>query len=459
MFKKGKLQEYSSLLNVFLSVFDFAAAFLTASIAYDIKFIVPVHSHQYILLSLLWGLFVILSFILFDAYKIWRESRIIEEILYLVKPCIVAFLVLISLGFLLKNTFSFSFIWTLASLGLFLLYIVLSRIFLRGFLKALRAKGYNKRHLLLIASGQCGESVYQAIMKNKNSGYSILTLLSDDLQNILPVDGYISLLSKYLDKTKYDQIWIALPLEEGKTIKNIIRITKDYPIPIRYIPDIFGLRLLNHSFTEFGGLPLINLHSSPLEGYNKVIKRIEDLVLSLLILILVSPLMLLIAFIIKLTSPGPIIYKQTRIGLNNKPFKIMKFRSMPIGTEKKTGAVWAIAQENRATRFGSFLRKASMDELPQFINVLKGEMSIVGPRPERPEFIKVFKDEISYYMKKHFIKAGITGWAQVNGYRGNTSLEKRIEFDLYYIENWSLFLDLRIIFMTIFRIFKDQNAY
>ncbi|MEI6056551.1 MAG: exopolysaccharide biosynthesis polyprenyl glycosylphosphotransferase, partial [Lentisphaerota bacterium] len=226
-----------------------------------------------------------------------------------------------------------------------------------------------------------------------------------------------------------------------------------------YIPDIFGIRLLNHSLTEFNGLPLINLQASPLDGYNKSIKRCADLILSSIIVILISPLMILIAVVIKWTSPGPIIYRQTRIGLNNKPFKIMKFRTMKVGAEKSTGAVWATAGENRATRFGSFLRKTSLDELPQFINVLKGNMSIVGPRPERPKFTKLFKDEISYYMKKHFVKAGITGWAQVNGWRGSTDLNKRIEYDLYYIQHWSLLFDIKIILMTICRICKDKNAY
>ena len=394
-----------------------------------------------------------------NSYRVWRESSIFAEIFFIFRPLSLALIIQLVFGFILKNTFSFSFIWALTSAGLYYIYIIISRVFFRGVLKFLRTKGYNKKFLLLIASGNCGEAAYKAIVENKSSGFTIQTILSDDLQSTLPLDGNIYCLPEYLRNNKYDQIWIAVPLEEGKKIKDIIHLTKDYPINIKYIPDIFGIRLLNHSLTEFNGLPLINLQASPLDGYNKSIKRCADLILSSIIVILISPLMILIAVVIKWTSPGPIIYRQTRIGLNNKPFKIMKFRTMKVGAEKSTGAVWATAGENRATRFGSFLRKTSLDELPQFINVLKGNMSIVGPRPERPKFTKLFKDEISYYMKKHFVKAGITGWAQVNGWRGSTDLNKRIEYDLYYIQHWSLLFDIKIILMTICRICKDKNAY
>lgn len=459
MFRKGKLKEYSSLLNLFLILTDFTAAFIIAIISYNLKFTEAFNYNIYLLLSLLWSFLIIVSMTSCNSYRVWRESSILAEIFFLFRPLSLAFTIQLVFGFIIKNTFSFSFIWVLTSAGIYCIYIIISRVFFRGFLKILRAKGYNKKFLLLIASEKCGEAAYKTIVANKNSGFTIQTILSDDLQSTLPLDGNLSCMSEYLIKKKYDQIWIAIPLEEGKKIKDIINLTNDYPVDIKYIPDIFGIRLLNHSFTEFNGLPLINLHSSPLEGFNKVIKRSEDLILASIIVILISPLMILIAVVIKWTSPGPIIYRQTRIGLNNKPFRIMKFRSMPVGTEKSTGAVWATTGENRATKFGSFLRKTSLDELPQFINVLKGNMSIVGPRPERPKFIKVFKNEISYYMKKHFVKAGITGWAQANGWRGSTDLNKRIEYDLYYIEHWSLAFDIKIILMTICRIFKDKNAY
>lgn len=462
MFKKGTIHEYSSLLNFFLIFTDFIASFACSWVTY--YFYLELHTDifnrdTYILLSFISSFIVISLMVIFDSYRVWRESTILSEIIYIFKPCCTSFIFLLALGFLLKNTFLFSANWAVVSSCLFFLYIILSRICFRKFLKFFRAKGYNIRFLLLIASGECGMKVYSSIMRNKNSGYSILTLLSDNLQKVLPVDGTIADILAFLSKNHYDQMWIAVPSEEGNKIKTIINSVNDYPITIRYIPDIFGIRLFNQSFSEFDGLPMINLHSSPMLGHNKLAKRAEDLIFALSFLIIISPLMLIIALVIKLTSPGPVIYRQTRIGMNNKPFRIMKFRSMPVGTEKSTGAVWAKPGEVRATKFGSFLRKTSLDELPQFLNVLKGEMSIVGPRPERPKFTKVFKGEISHYMKKHFVKAGITGWAQVNGWRGNTDLNKRIEYDLYYIEHWSLMFDVKIILMTIYRVFKDRNAY
>jgi putative colanic acid biosynthesis UDP-glucose lipid carrier transferase len=211
--------------------------------------------------------------------------------------------------------------------------------------------------------------------------------------------------------------------------------------------------------TEFAGLPVVNVSVSPMEGPNWLIKRVEDAMFSLAILVLISPLLLAIAIGVKLSSPGPVFYRQERVGWNGRPFEMLKFRSMPVDTENETGPVWAKRGEHRATGFGAFLRRTSLDELPQFINVLRGEMSIVGPRPERPVFVEKFKDEIPDYMKKHLVKAGITGWAQINGWRGDTDLEKRIEYDLYYIENWSLWFDIKIILLTLIKGFVHKNAY
>ncbi len=196
-----------------------------------------------------------------------------------------------------------------------------------------------------------------------------------------------------------------------------------------------------------------------MDGFNRVIKNIEDKVFASLILLFISPVFILIMIGVKLSSPGPVFFRQKRIGWNNKEITILKFRSMPIDAEKYSGPVWAKAGEQRATRFGQFLRSISLDELPQFINVLKGDMSIVGPRPERPHFVAQFKDKIPGYMKKHMVKAGITGWAQVNGWRGNTDIKKRLEYDLYYIEHWSLWLDIKIILLTLFKGFVHKNAY
>jgi len=227
-------------------------------------------------------------------------------------------------------------------------------------------------------------------------------------------------------------------------------------VDIRFVPDVSGFKLINHSISEIGGVPVINVSATPMEGIARVIKAVEDRVFASLILLMIAPLMLLIGIAIKLSSRGPVFYRQQRVGWNGGHFDILKFRSMPVDSEKD-GVVWGKAKEKPVYPFGRFLRATSLDELPQFINVILGQMSIVGPRPERPEFVEQFKHEIPGYMQKHMVKAGITGWAQIHGWRGDTDLKKRIEHDLYYIENWSIWLDLKIIFLTVFKGFIHSN--
>ncbi|MBT6049310.1 MAG: exopolysaccharide biosynthesis polyprenyl glycosylphosphotransferase, partial [Candidatus Scalindua sp.] len=225
------------------------------------------------------------------------------------------------------------------------------------------------------------------------------------------------------------------------------------------IPDLIELATLRGGIGEFEGMPIISLRDTPLYGWNVVVKRVTDIVLSITILLAVSPLMIVISFLVKATSIGPVFYRQERMGLDGRIFSMLKFRTMETQAEKETGPVWAAKGDSRKTIIGSFLRKTSMDELPQFFNVLKGDMSIVGPRPEREFFIQQFRSKIPKYMLRHKMKAGITGWAQISGWRGNTSLEKRIEYDLYYIENWSLWFDLEIMWLTIWRGLVNKHAY
>jgi putative colanic acid biosynthesis UDP-glucose lipid carrier transferase len=254
-------------------------------------------------------------------------------------------------------------------------------------------------------------------------------------------------------------VWIALPLRAEARIRDLLESLRRHSVQVRFVPDIFNFTLLHHSMTEIAGLPVINLTESPLEGGNLFLKKLEDVVLSLVILLVASPLMLLIAIGVKLSSRGPVFYRQERVTWNGERFHIVKFRTMPIGVEADSGPVWSSRDERRATRFGAFLRRTSLDELPQFFNTLRGEMSVVGPRPERPEFVERFKQEIPGYMQKHLVKAGITGWAQVNDFRGDTDVQERIQCDLYYIENWSLWFDLRIIALTLVHVLRSRNAH
>jgi putative colanic acid biosynthesis UDP-glucose lipid carrier transferase len=228
---------------------------------------------------------------------------------------------------------------------------------------------------------------------------------------------------------------------------------------IRLIPDLFGFHLINHSISSIAGMPVINLSVTPMDGLNRWIKAAEDKILALAILLVSSPLLLLIGIAVKATSKGPVLYTQERLSWNGMRFRMYKFRTMPLDAEASTGPIWASGLEGRATPVGSFLRRTSLDELPQFWNVLKGDMSIVGPRPERPVFVEQFRDQIPGYMQKHMVKGGITGWAQINGWRGDTDLQKRIEYDLYYIDNWSLWLDLKIMILTIFKGLVHPHAY
>jgi Undecaprenyl-phosphate glucose phosphotransferase len=254
-----------------------------------------------------------------------------------------------------------------------------------------------------------------------------------------------------------DQLWIALPMRAEEAIQKVVTATADSTITVRLVPDLFGYELINHQVTAVAGVPVITLRGSRIVGHARVIKAIEDRVLAILILLLVSPLLLLLAVGVKLSSPGPVFYRQRRVGLDSREFDMLKFRSMPTDVEKD-GVRWGNAKTKQMTTFGRFIRASSLDELPQFINVLKGELSIVGPRPERPMFVKEFKKSIPGYMHKHLVKGGITGWAQIKGWRGDTDLNKRIECDLFYINHWSIWLDFKIIFATPFIILKHTNA-
>jgi len=312
----------------------------------------------------------------------------------------------------------------------------------------LRHRGFNLRHVALVGSGSAADNLQQRIQSASWSGYSISKTLTNINQSEL----------EELASSSVDEIWLSLPLGDEAAIRKTLHALRHSTASIRLIPDLFTLRLINHGVSDILGVAMYDLSTSPMTGTNQALKWIEDKVLSIAILTFISPLMVALAIGVKLSSPGPIFYRQERVGLNGNTFNMLKFRSMPVDTEK-SGVQWGGSAAKATTRFGQFIRKTSLDELPQFLNVLKDDMSIVGPRPERPMFVEQFKDEIPDYMKKHLVKAGITGWAQVNGWRGDTDLATRIEYDLFYIENWSIGLDLKIILLTIFKGFVGKNAY
>ena len=333
------------------------------------------------------------------------------------------------------------------------LYVATGRLAIRETMRALRRRGHNLARILIIGTGRLGREVTQKILDHRELGFEVIGFLDDKKPTgeILgrPILGMVKDLPEVLEAHPVEQVLIALPLEaKRKTLQILDQLSREV-VEVRLVPDVLEYTALNASLEDLDGTPLINLSRTPLEGWNRFAKRVIDIGLSSTALVLVSPLLALIAIAIWIEDKGRVFYRQERMGIDGKSFRILKFRSMRQDAEATTGPIWAIRNDPRRTRVGAFLRRTSLDELPQLWNVWKGEMSLVGPRPERPAFVKEFKHKVPQYMQRHRVKSGITGWAQVHGWRGNTSIRKRIQYDIYYIENWSLRLDFKILWMTV----------
>jgi Undecaprenyl-phosphate glucose phosphotransferase len=342
--------------------------------------------------------------------------------------------------------------------------LVAFRLALRNALRAIRRRGFNLRHVLAVGEGPALEILVARLKKFPELGLQVKGVLVHDGSSVRelagqPVLGHYSELAEMVRKTKVDQVLIALPRSQSAELDRLLGLLRDETVDIQLVPDIHEYVTLGCEIEDFDGLPIVNLNDSPLNGWGGIVKRVTDVFLSAVGLTLLSPILLFIAALVKLTSKGDIFYRQERMGLDGRTFQMLKFRSMKVGAEEKTGAVWASPGDDRRTALGSFLRATSLDELPQLWNVLMGDMSLVGPRPERPVFVQQFRSEIPHYMLRHKVKSGITGWAQVNGWRGNTSLDRRIECDLYYIRNWTYALDWKILIMTLWKGFINPNAY
>jgi Undecaprenyl-phosphate glucose phosphotransferase len=343
-------------------------------------------------------------------------------------------------------------------------FLNLSHIVFREGLRFLRRRGYNLRHVLIIGTPRQVDELAQKLHAYRQFGLRIagVFLTRQTSPGLMRFEGrYLNdttELNRLVKSGAIDQVFVTLPLEQAEKLNEIQQWLDDEPITLHFIPDLGELAKLRGKMEEFDGLPIISLQSSPLHGWNSILKRIMDLSIGGLALAVFSPLMLLIAAGVKLTSSGPVLYRQERMGLDGKRFRILKFRTMVKNAEQATGPVWAATNDPRVTPFGRLLRATSLDELPQLINVIKGEMSLVGPRPERPVLIEYFRKSIPGYMLRHKVKAGMTGWAQVNGWRGNTSLESRIQHDLDYIGNWSLWRDLKILALTVFGGFRNKGV-
>ena len=342
---------------------------------------------------------------------------------------------------------------------------VVERNIVRMVLRRVRTSGMNLKHMVLIGYSDAACEFIDRGIANPQWGYRINGILDDSQRpgtqyKGVYVIGSISDLPQLLEENMQDEVAITLGLNEYYKLKSIVAECEKSGVHTKFIPD-YGDIIPTRPYTEdLMGLPVVNIRHVPLtDPFNMMIKRLMDIFGSIFCIILFSPLMLLAVIMIKLGSRGPLIFSQERVGLHNRPFKMYKFRTMEVQSAEDEKQGWTSKNDPRVTGVGKFLRKTSIDEMPQFFNVLKGDMSLVGPRPERPQYVEKFREEIPRYMIKHQVRPGMTGWAQINGYRGNTSIRKRIDHDLYYIENWTLGLDFKILFLTIFRGFINKNAY
>lgn len=401
---------------------------------------------------------------LFNLYTSKRYSSARRDIVNVIKANMVGLVLFLGILYVIdQKDFSRGMIFIFS--GLNILGQSGTRIFIRKLLRSFRRKGYNVKYVLLVGYSKAAEQYIDRIMQNPQWGYIVRGILDDHiprgtLYRGIKVLGTIGNLEIILPENKLDEIAITLSLKDYDSLKRIVGLCEKSGVHTKFIPD-YNSVIPSKPYTEdLNGLPVINIRHVPLTNtLNSMAKRIVDIVGSVFAMILFSPIFLIAAIAVRSTSRGPVIFKQERVGLHNKPFKMYKFRTMEVQKPSKEKKSWTVKDDPRVTDVGKFLRRTSIDELPQFFNVFKGDMSLVGPRPERPFFVEKFKEEIPRYMIKHQVRPGITGWAQVNGYRGDTSIRKRIDCDLYYIENWTMGLDFKILFLTVFKGFINKNAY
>ena len=396
-------------------------------------------------------------------YRPQRQKTPLDEVFGVFKATLVAGLLLVALTYFIRDA-RYSRGTLALFTGLSFLGIALARVFFKEVLQALRRRGYNLRYVVVLGAGRLARQVLEQIDLHRELGFRPVGCLSVTRKRVgtsvagVEVIGTLRELRSVLESRGVDQVLVALPSRSVHHLPRIMEVCADTTVDVKLVPDVYQYATLFGGLEEFGGLPIVNLQSSGVLGINAIAKRVFDVVFSTLFLIVLSPLLLAVAVLVKLTSPGPVLYRQERVGLDGHPFEMLKFRTMRNDAEA-AGPRFAKAGDPRITPVGALLRRTSIDELPQLWNVFKGDMSLVGPRPERAVFIDQFRRRIPRYQLRHMVKAGMTGWAQIHGLRGNTSIEERVEYDLYYIEHWSLLLDLKILARTLAFGFLSRNAY
>ena len=471
------LRRYNRLLVAIYVLADFLAAVVAFVLAYFVRFSsglidlnrLPPPFPRYLIFATAAGALIVLAFQIQGLYRLRRGRTRIDDFFGVLVGTLLAALLGVA-GTLYINTYHLSealkdqgfleisrWVW-----GLFIAFTVfftyMSRETVRDVLQRRWRAGIGLRRVLIVGGGDLGAMVADRILEHRELGFLLVGFVDDRAGQSdavgyrgLPLLGAMGDIADVCGREKIDEIYVALPIEEHVKMLGVVEFASRECINVHVVPDLLQFIALRARLEDLDGLPLISVNDVPLRGMNNVLKRTVDVVLSFGVVLVGLIPGLMVAWLIKRGSPGPVFYRQDRMGLDGKGFAVYKFRSMPVDAEDASGPIWARDDDPRATSIGRWLRRHDFDELPQFWNVLKGDMSIVGPRPERPFFVEQFKHRIPQYMLRHKVKAGITGWAQVNGWRGNTSLEKRIEFDLYYIENWSLSLDFKIMWLTLLR--------
>jgi len=466
------LKKHGQLFLSTLFISDSLAIFSSWLLAYGIRFqlqLIPVTQgipplDRYVeALVPIWIVFLI-NIKVCGLYQPLRGKPGSSEFFLIFKVTSLSVLILTAITFFFRE-FSYSRVVVVYFWIVVTILISVSHWLVRRILVLVRGQGWNLQRVLVVGAGELGQTVVEKLNLHPEIGFQVVGFLTRHPEKIGKSFQKCKVLGEYQDVSKVirdyevDQLFIALPLQAHDRLEKVLDNLGEETVDIKVVPDLLQYMNIHSGVEELDGLPIVNLAESPLYGWNIVIKRTSDIILSCLAIMMIAPFMLLIALLVKAESRGPVFYRQERVGLDRRVFSMLKFRSMRQEAENSTGPVWAKEKDERRTMIGKFLRKTSLDELPQLFNVLKGEMSLVGPRPERSVFIEDFKQSIPHYMLRLKMKAGLTGWAQVNGWRGNTSLQKRIECDLFYIKNWSLLFDLKIIFMTLWKGFINRHAY
>lgn len=462
------IRENQKILNNIQIVLDLIIVILGLVMAYWIRFIDYEGSYlgfaSYLpTLILLLPLYLFLYY-LFGLYEPRRRKSVSHEIVKIMQANFLSMMILFSLFYLIKEI-NYSRQVIILFVIITSIFTILERVILRLFLINIRKQGYNRKHVLVIGANRLAKRLITKLKDNSYLGYEVVGIVDDDFtasktMGKIPIIGVILDLENIIRDHEIDEIFITVSAKNYEKFRQIIMACEKSGVRTQIVPDYARFIPAKPEIDEIDGIPLINIRHVPLDNVLKAIsKRAFDLFISAVGLLICSPIFLLMAISIKLDSPGSVLFTQERVGLNKKKFMMYKFRTMKVQVAEKSNSEWTTKEDPRKTRLGTFLRKTSLDELPQLWNVLKGDMSLVGPRPERPFFVKQFKERIPRYMIKHHVRPGITGWAQVNGWRGDTSIRKRIDCDIYYIENWTFMFDIKILFMTVFKGFVNKNAY